>query len=126
MLKRTLLVLTLGFSSLAQADVSSALQNICNIVKADDKRELRKKMKKVQAEYSLKLQDYYSAISCGGNSLIRTAFVNGSLATGSLLIKKMPKSILNTPQADGSTIRAWAVENGYTDSELLKVLNNRI
>ena len=126
MLKTATLVLTLGFSTLALEDVSEALQNICTIVKVDDKSELRKKMKKVQSEYRLKLQDYYSGISCGGHSLIRTAFINGSVDAGSLLIKKMPKSTLNTPQADGNTIRAWAVDNGYSDTELMVVLNKRI
>jgi hypothetical protein len=33
---------SLLFAGTAQADVSEALQNICTIVKADDKGELRK------------------------------------------------------------------------------------
>ena len=67
---------SLLFAGNAHADINSALQNICTIVKADDKSELRKKMKKVQSDYRLKLQDYYNGVSCGGNSLIRTAFLN--------------------------------------------------
>jgi hypothetical protein len=38
-----LLFLFLIFTDNAQADVSEALQNICTIVKADDKGEFRKK-----------------------------------------------------------------------------------
>lgn len=110
----------------AQADVSSALQNICTIVKADDKGELRRKMKKVQSEYKLKLQDYYTGITCGGNSLIRTAFKADANEAGKLLVKKMPKSQLNAPEADGKTLRAWVSENGMMDSPLAKVLNDRI
>jgi hypothetical protein len=37
------LFLFLIFTGNAQADVSEALQNICTIVKADDKGEFRKK-----------------------------------------------------------------------------------
>ena len=65
--------------SSAQAGVAEDLQNICTIVKADDKSELRKKMKKVESDYRLKLQDYYTGISCEGESLIRIAFLNLSL-----------------------------------------------
>ena len=47
---------SLIFAGTAQADVSEALQNICTIVKADDKGELRKKMKRVQSDFRLKLK----------------------------------------------------------------------
>ena len=117
---------SLAFAGTAQADVNVALQNICTIVKADDKSELRKKMKKVQADYKLKLQDYYNGISCGGNSLIRTAFLNNATEAGTLLVKKMPKSQLNTPESDGKTLRAWVSEQNMMESPLAKVLNDRI
>lgn len=110
----------------AHADVNEALQNICTIVKADDKGELRKKMKRVQSDYRLKLQDYYSGISCGGNSLIRTAMLNGSIETGTLMIKKMPKGDLNSPEQDGKTVMAWASENGLDSSPIVAVLIDRI
>lgn len=113
-------------SGTAQADVNVALQNICTIVKADDKSELRKKMKKVQADYKLKLQDYYNGVSCGGNSLIRTAFVNNAVNAGTLLVKKMPKSQLNSPESDGQTLRAWVNAQGLMESPIAKVLNDRI
>lgn len=117
---------SLAISGTAQADVNVALQNICTIVKADDKTELRKKMKKVQADYKLKLQDYYNGISCNGESLIRIAFLNNAVNTGTLLVKKMPKSQLNDPEQDGKTLRAWVSEKGLMESPLAEVLNNRI
>jgi hypothetical protein len=110
----------------AQADVNEDLQNICTIVKADDKRELRKKMKRVQSRYRLKLQDYYSAITCGGNSLIRTAMLNDSLETGTLMIKKMPRGELTSPEKDGKTVMAWATENDLSGSPIVAVLIDRI
>lgn len=114
------------FAGTAHADVNDALQNICTIVKADDKSELRKKMKTVQTDFRLKLQDYYTGITCDGESLIRTAFKNNAVESGELLVKKMPKSQLNAPEADGKTLRAWVSENGFMESPIAAVLNDRI
>jgi hypothetical protein len=117
---------SLIFVGNAQADVSEALQNICTIVKADDKGELRKKMKRVQSDYNLKLKDYYTGVSCGGNSLIRTAMLNNSEKTGTLMVKKMPKGDLKAPEKDGKTVLAWASENGLDASPIVAALNDRI
>ncbi len=118
--------LSFTFAPAANANVNDALANICTIVKADDKGELRKKMKKVQNDYKLKLQDYYTGVSCGGESLIRTAFIANAVDAGSLLVKKMPKSQLNSPEQDGKTLRAWINEQGMMDSPIAEVLNSRI
>ncbi len=83
-------------------------------------------MRRVQSDYNLKLKDYYTGISCSGNSLIRTAMLNNAIETGTLLVKKMPKSDLNTPEKDGKTITDWASENGLNDSPIISVLNDRI
>ncbi|WP_158970094.1 DUF3718 domain-containing protein [Paraglaciecola sp. L3A3] len=117
---------SLIFASNAQADVGEALQNICTIVKADDKGELRKKMKRVQSDFSLRIKDYYSGVSCGGNSLIRTAMLNDAIETGTLMIKKMPKSDLSAPEKDGKTVSAWATENGLNSSPLFAELTDRL
>ena len=102
------------------------LANICTIVKADDKGELRKKMRRVQSDYKLKLRDYYTGISCGGNSLIRTAMLNDAVEAGTLLVKKMPKSDLSTPENDGKTLTAWISENGLDASPLAAVIKDRM
>jgi hypothetical protein len=114
------------FAGNAQADVNDALQNICTIVKADDKAELRKKMKRVQSDYRLKIKDYYTGVSCGGNSLIRTAMLNNAIETGILMVKKMPRGDLTAPEKDGKTVLAWASDNGLNDSPIVAVLNDRI
>lgn len=114
------------FTGTAQADINAALQNICTIVKTDDKGELRKKMKKVQSDYRMKLRDYYNGITCGGNSLIRTAMLNDAVETGSLLIKKMPKKDLKSPEKDGKTLMAWVAEQGLDGSPIAAVLKDRI
>ncbi len=117
---------TFGLSSVAHADVSEALANICTIVQADDKGELRKKMRAVQSDYRMKLKDYYSGVSCSGNSLIRTAMLNNAVEAGELLVKKMPKSDLKAPEADGKTLQAWVAENGLQDSPIAAVLQERL
>jgi hypothetical protein len=117
---------TLLFTGNVHADINDALQNICTIIKADDKGELRKKMKRVQSDFNLKLKDYYTAVSCGGNSLIRTALLNNAEKTGTLMVKKMPKGDLSAPEEDGKTVLAWASENGLSTSPIVAVLNDRI
>jgi hypothetical protein len=110
----------------AQADINDALKNICSIVEVDDKGQLRKKMRKVRSNFNLRLDDYYSGITCGGNSLIRTAMKNNSVETGTLLVKKMPRSELSAPEKDGKTVMAWATENGLDSSPIVDVINDRI
>lgn len=117
---------SLLFSGTAQADINVALQNICAIVKTDDKGQLRKKMKKVQSDYRLKLKDYYAGVSCGGKSLIRLAVVSDAVETGELLVKKMPKTDLSAPEKDGKTLLAWISENGLESSPITAVINDRI
>ncbi|MDO6540838.1 DUF3718 domain-containing protein [Alteromonas stellipolaris] len=117
---------TLGVSGMAQANVNEALANICTIVQADDKGELRKKMRSVESDYRLKLKDYYSGVSCSGNSLIRTAMLSNAVEAGSLLVKKMPKSDLSTPETDGKTLQAWVAENGLEGNEIATVLSGRL
>ncbi|WP_340678541.1 DUF3718 domain-containing protein [Paraglaciecola sp.] len=113
-------------SGFAHADINDDLQNICTIVKADDKDELRKKMKKVESDHKLKLQDYYTGISCGGESLIRTAMLNNAVESGTMMIKKMPKSQLTAPEADGKTLVDWTNEKGFNASPIAAELNARI
>lgn len=131
MLKSTLktlgiFIFSFTFNHIALADVNEALQNICTIIQADDKSELRKKMKIVESDYRLKLQDYYTGISCGGNSMIRSAMLNNAVETGTLMIKKMPKSDLQAPEQDGKTLQDWAIENGFAESPLYAALLDRI
>lgn len=122
----TLAIACCCFSNLANAQVEEALANICAIVKADDKSELRKKMRRVQSDYSVKLKDYYGAVTCGGNSLIRVALLNESTKTGTLLVKKMPKKLLTTPEKDGKTLLTWINEQGYGESDIALVVKDRM
>ena len=126
--KSSLFALTasLALTGTANANVEEALANICTIVSADDKGELRKKMRAVQSDYRLKLRDYYSGISCNGQSLIRTALQNNAVEVGTLLVKKMPSRDLGEPEKDGKTLQAWINENGLQDHAIAKELMDRL
>ncbi|GGO74428.1 DUF3718 domain-containing protein [Bowmanella pacifica] len=130
MKKSTLAILTtlgtLAFAPASFADINEDLQNICTIVKNDDKSELRKKLKKVQDDYNLRLGDYYTGISCGGSSLIRYSMENNAIEVGVFMIKKMSRSDLNQAEQDGMPLQQWAESNGHLASEIGKELMDRI
>jgi hypothetical protein len=133
MLKKILITaFAIGYSNLScisnanAGEIEETLANICAIVEADDKGELRKKMRTVRTNFSIKLRDYYGGISCGGNSLIRVAILNESTDTGMLLVKKMPKKLLTAPEADGKTILAWISEQGFDGSPITQEVKDRL
>lgn len=121
-----LVIAPLTVSTSANAEIEAALANICEIVKTDDKGELRKKMENVRSNYQLQLRDYYNGISCGGNSLIKLAILNNAVEAGTLLVKKMPKKLLAEPEQDGKTLQAWIDEQGVADNPVAIELLDRI
>lgn len=130
MLKKLLstsLLVALGIVvSPAQANIESSLSNICDIVKTNDKSELRRKMRNVENDYGAKLRDYYSGITCSGTSLIKLAILNDANDAGTLLVKKMPKKALRQEEHDGSSLKAWIDEQGLQDNPVSKALMERI
>lgn len=112
--------------SFAGGDINSALANICNIVKTNDKGALRSKMKRVEADFGVKLRDVYNGVTCGGQSLIRTAMLSEAVDTGTFMLKKMSKTALKKPEQDGMTLSAWVAEKGLDSSPLAAVLKERI
>lgn len=110
----------------SMADINSDLANICTIVKNNDKSELRKKVNKVKKDYKVKLSDYYSGITCGGNTLIRHAIVSGSPDAGAYLVQQMRKTDLKKPGKDGKTIKEWAEENGHLAGPIAEALLKRL
>lgn len=116
----------LVFAPASFADINDDLANICTIVKNDDKSELRKKLRDVQNNYRLRLGDYYTGISCGGNSLIRYSMENNSVETGTYMIKMMTKSALTDAEKDGMALKQWAESNGHLNTEIGKELLSRI
>jgi hypothetical protein len=125
--KPLLVIVPLVFSvSASSSEIETALANICEIVKTDDKGELRKKMKNVRSNFNLQLRDYYNGITCSGNSLIKLAILNNSVEAGTLLVKKMPKKLLAAPEQDGKTLQAWIDEQGVAENAVAIELLDRI
>jgi hypothetical protein len=83
-------------------------------------------MRRVQSDFRLRLKDYYTGVSCGGNSLIRTAMLNDSVETGTLMVKKIPRGDLTSPEKDGETILDWASDNAFGASPIVAALIDRI
>lgn len=110
----------------AFADLTSDLANICTIVKNNDKSELRKKINKVKKEYSIRLGDYYTGITCAGNTLIRHSMVSAAPEAGAYLVKQMRRTDLQKPEADGKTIQQWAEENGHMGGPIGEALMKRL
>lgn len=110
----------------ASASIEAALANICNIVQSDDQSELRKKMRNVQSNFSMKLSDYYDGITCDGNSLIRTALLSNAVEAGTLLVKKMPKSKLGEPESDGVLLTDWIASNGLEGNAIAAAVKERM
>lgn len=108
------------------ADINADLQNICTIVKNDDKSELRKKVKQVQDDYNLRLGDYYDGVSCGGVSLIRYSMQNNAAEVGTFMIKKMSKDDLIKTEKDGMALPQWAEANGHINTAIGQELLSRI
>jgi len=109
------------FSIPAQANEQLAA-NICNYVQNDDKNRLRKKLK----ENRVKLRNIYSGISCGGDSLIRTAMKSGSDKVGTFVAKRLSVSALKAAEADGMTVVQWSEANGHGGSAITTTINERI
>ena len=58
--------------------------------------------------------------------MYKRQLLNNALEAGELLVKKMPKSDLEAPEADGKTLQAWVAENGLQDNPIAAVINDRL
>lgn len=107
-------------------DVEDVLINICSIIKADDTNRLRSMLKRIDNEVSMKLKQFYSVSDCGGYSLIRTAIINKSFGTGTLLVKNMSIIDLVSLEKDGKTVSNWASENNFSKSSIIDLIKQRL
>lgn len=76
----------------ANAQIST---NLCNYVAADDKKRLRKYLK---AE-KLKLRNIFGSVVCNGKNLLDFAASKNAVKAGSLIISKLPKSVVSANMA---------------------------
>jgi hypothetical protein len=70
-----------------KAQAANIAQSLCEYVAADDKKRLRSYLK----TNKLKIRSIFEGIQCNGKNLLAFASAKGSVKTGSLLIKKLPK-----------------------------------
>lgn len=96
--------------------------SICDYVKSNDKKRLRKKLK----ESRVKLRNVYSDVSCDGSSLLRTAMTNNADKVGSFIAKRLSKKELTKTEADGLTVLAWAESNGYGSGDISTTIKGKV
>lgn len=97
----TVLIIFLTSLSIAPfANASLVAQNLCKYVSEDDNVRLRSYLRM----NGLKLRNVFDGIQCNGNNLLNHADQNQSLATGTIIIKRLPKhkvvSILDSLQSN--------------------------
>jgi hypothetical protein len=95
-MKSKLLVFTLAallltsVISLPQASATNIARSICEYVAADDKRRMRSFLRTNR----LKIRNIFSDIKCNGSNLLVFAAKQGSIETGTLMISKLPKGVV--------------------------------
>ena len=76
--------------SVPQASATNIARSICEYVAADDKRRMRSFLRTNQ----LKIRSIFSDIKCNGSNLLVFAAAQGSIETGTLMISKLPKRVV--------------------------------
>ncbi|WP_281561697.1 DUF3718 domain-containing protein [Thalassomonas sp. RHCl1] len=92
LLASTITALTItSVVSVPQAQAANIAQSICEYVASDDKKRMRSFLK----ANKLKVRSIFSGIQCNGKNLLEFAAAKGSVKTGSLMIKKLPKKVVS-------------------------------
>ncbi|WP_274049942.1 DUF3718 domain-containing protein [Thalassomonas haliotis] len=92
LLASTITALTItSVVSVPQAQAANIAQSICEYVASDDKKRMRSFLK----ANKLKVRSIFNGIQCNGKNLLEFAAVKGSVKTGSLMIKKLPKKVVS-------------------------------
>jgi len=73
-----------------KAQAANIAQSVCEYVAADDKKRMRSFLK----SNKLKIRSIFDGIQCNGKNLLEFASAKGSVKTGSLMIKKLSKKIV--------------------------------
>lgn len=81
-------------------------ENICEYISVDDKGRLRKLLKSSR----LKLRSVFKDVSCDNNNILIFAAKNNANKIGELLIKKLPKGVIESELDNLSTLSAPLAE----------------
>ena len=93
------------------------LDSICLYIAEDNKKRLRKTLKKSH----VKMRSLFKDMSCNELSLLQFAIQRKAKNVGLFIVKKVPVSTLKK-----SGVLQWIEENGYSDSEITAALLKRV
>ncbi len=106
----------------AQANPQNLAATICDHVAANNKSELRARLK----ASGVRLRNLYAGVRCNGESLLRFAMMASADEAGPFMAKKLPGSLLSEPEGDGQTLLGWAEANGFGQSATAEQVRERI
>jgi hypothetical protein len=86
----TFIVIVISFIFIPFGYSANLAKNICEYVAVDDKGRLRKLLKSNR----LKLRTVFNDIRCDSHNILIFAAQKNAIAIGELLIKKLPKSVV--------------------------------
>ena len=93
------------------------LDSICLYIAEDNKKRLRKTLKKSH----VKMRSLFKDMSCNELSLLQFAIQRKAKNVGLFIVKKVPVSTLKK-----SGVLQWIEENGHSDSEITAALLKRV
>jgi hypothetical protein len=114
-MNKVLLVSIFSFLIISQSHPTKAAdiaQSLCEYIAADDKKRMRAFLKTNR----VKIRTVFTGIQCNGKNLLAFAVEKSSIKTGSLMISKLPKSVVSANLA--------ILQSGPTS--LLEAANKRV
>lgn len=114
-MKKLLLIPTIALLSFSVAPVASAsdlAQSLCEYVSVDDKKRLRSFLK----SNKLKIRNIFDGVQCNGQNLLEFASSNNAVETGSLMINKLPKKVVEANLATITTGELSTIANARVNS----------
>lgn len=94
----------------AQADdLDRLVQSLCDYTKANDRTNLRKKLKSADVQ----LRRVYNGVVCGadgefpGGSLLRVTVVYGAADAAEFIVSQVGADTAKSPEADGKSVVQW-------------------
>ena len=97
----------------AQADdMDRLVQSLCEYTKANDRTNLRKKLKATD----MQLRRVYGGMVCGadgsfnGGTLLRVAITFGAADAAEFIVSQVGADTVKTPEQDGKSVLQWGEE----------------
>lgn len=104
--------LLLSTSARADDDTDRLLVSICEYTKANDRSNLRKKIKAAD----LQLRRIYGGIICDGQSLLRLAVASNANEAAEFIVSQIGKDALSAAEKDGKSVLQWTEAQAAADA----------